>query len=167
MAENTGKVIQISGPAVDVQFEEATMPAIYQALRVTSEGFNTPVPISVILEVQQHLGEGPRAHGGHGRHQRHGSRNEGHRPWRPDSGASGQRDAGARDQCDRRAGGRARAHRREAAHADSPAGAAVRRAVHARRDVRDRYQGYRPDPAVFEGRQDRPVRRRRAWARPW
>ena len=58
MAENIGKVIQVSGPAVDVQFEEATMPAIYQALRVTSEGFNVPEPISVILEVQQHIGEG-------------------------------------------------------------------------------------------------------------
>ena len=58
MAENTGKVIQISGPAVDVQFEEATMPPIFQALRVTSEGFNVPAPINVILEVQQHLGEG-------------------------------------------------------------------------------------------------------------
>jgi F-type H+-transporting ATPase subunit beta len=58
MAENIGKVIQVSGPAVDVQFEEATMPPIYQALRVTSEGFTVPAPISVILEVQQHLGEG-------------------------------------------------------------------------------------------------------------
>jgi F-type H+-transporting ATPase subunit beta len=58
MAENIGKVIQVSGPAVDVQFEEATMPPIYQALHVISEGFVTPEPISVILEVQQHLGEG-------------------------------------------------------------------------------------------------------------
>jgi F-type H+-transporting ATPase subunit beta len=58
MAENIGKVIQISGPAVDVQFEEATMPAIYQALRVVSDGFDVPTPINVILEVQQHLGEG-------------------------------------------------------------------------------------------------------------
>ncbi|MGA8088205.1 MAG: F0F1 ATP synthase subunit beta [Terracidiphilus sp.] len=58
MAENIGKVIQISGPAVDVQFEEATMPPIYQALRVTSDGFDVPTPITVILEVQQHLGEG-------------------------------------------------------------------------------------------------------------
>jgi F-type H+/Na+-transporting ATPase subunit beta len=58
MAENIGKVIQVSGPAVDVQFEEATMPPIYQALRVTSDGFDVPSPISVILEVQQHLGEG-------------------------------------------------------------------------------------------------------------
>ena len=56
--ENTGKVIQIAGPAVDVEFAEATMPPIYQALRVTSEGFNVPVPIDVVLEVQQHLGEG-------------------------------------------------------------------------------------------------------------
>src|ERR1700683_5786339 len=58
MADNIGKVIQVSGPAVDVQFEEATLPAIYQALRVTSDGFDVPTPISVILEVQQHLGEG-------------------------------------------------------------------------------------------------------------
>jgi F-type H+-transporting ATPase subunit beta len=58
MAENIGKVIQVSGPAVDVQFEESTMPPIYQALRVTSDGFTVPTPISVILEVQQHLGEG-------------------------------------------------------------------------------------------------------------
>jgi F-type H+/Na+-transporting ATPase subunit beta len=58
MAENIGKVVQISGPAVDVQFVEATMPPIYQALRVTSEGFNVPQPVNVILEVEQHLGEG-------------------------------------------------------------------------------------------------------------
>jgi F-type H+/Na+-transporting ATPase subunit beta len=58
MAENIGKVIQVSGPAVDVQFEEAKMPSIYQALRVVSDGFTVPTPINVILEVQQHLGEG-------------------------------------------------------------------------------------------------------------
>src|SRR5437016_869038 len=56
--ENVGKVIQISGPAVDVQFTEANMPPIYEALRVTSEGFQVPAPIEVVLEVQQHLGEG-------------------------------------------------------------------------------------------------------------
>ncbi len=58
MADNTGKVIQIAGPAVDVQFSEAKLPPIYQALLVTSEGFNVPAPIKVTLEVQQHLGEG-------------------------------------------------------------------------------------------------------------
>ncbi len=34
------------------------MPPIYEALRVVSDGFTVPVPINVILEVQQHLGEG-------------------------------------------------------------------------------------------------------------
>lgn len=56
--ENIGNVIQITGPAVDVQFAEATMPPIYQALRVTSDGFQVPTEISVIIEVQQHIGEG-------------------------------------------------------------------------------------------------------------
>src|ERR1700761_2266893 len=58
MAENTGHVIQISGPAVDVQFSESALPAIYTALRVVSEGFDVPQPINVVLEIQQHLGEG-------------------------------------------------------------------------------------------------------------
>jgi F-type H+-transporting ATPase subunit beta len=58
MAENTGKVIQIAGPAVDVQFSERALPPIHQAIRVVGDGFNTPEPINVILEVQQHLGEG-------------------------------------------------------------------------------------------------------------
>src|SRR5271156_1238361 len=58
MAENIGKVISISGPAVDIQFEESNMPAIYQAIRIVSEGFNVPKPLDVIVEVQQHLGEG-------------------------------------------------------------------------------------------------------------
>ena len=58
MAENIGRVIQIAGPAVDVQFAEGQLPPIYQALRVVSDGFTVPTPINVILEVQQHLGEG-------------------------------------------------------------------------------------------------------------
>src|SRR5689334_9139819 len=58
MAENVGHVIQVTGPAVDVQFNESTIPPIYQALRVVSDGFNVPKPVNVILEVQQHLGEG-------------------------------------------------------------------------------------------------------------
>lgn len=58
MAENIGQIIKVAGPAVDVQFDEAHMPPIYQALRVTSEGFEVPTPLDVIVEVQQHLGEG-------------------------------------------------------------------------------------------------------------
>src|SRR6201988_2040678 len=58
MPENIGHVIQIAGPAVDVQFEEGNLPPIYEAVRVVSEGFDVPTPINVILEVQQDLGEG-------------------------------------------------------------------------------------------------------------
>ncbi len=58
MAENIGHIIQIAGPAVDVQFEEHHLPPIYSALRVVSDGFNVPAPINVILEVEQQLGEG-------------------------------------------------------------------------------------------------------------
>jgi F-type H+/Na+-transporting ATPase subunit beta len=55
---NTGKVVEVTGPVVVASFEEATMPPIYQALRVVSEGFDVPNPINVIVEVEQHLGEG-------------------------------------------------------------------------------------------------------------
>src|SRR6201981_1448470 len=58
MPENVGHVIQIAGPAVDVQFAEGSLPPIYEAVRVVSDGFTVPNPINVILEVQQHLGEG-------------------------------------------------------------------------------------------------------------
>ena len=57
-SNNAGKVIQIAGPAVDLQFPESGLPPIYQAIRVVSEGFNVPQPVNVVLEVQQHLGEG-------------------------------------------------------------------------------------------------------------
>jgi len=52
-----GKVVQIIGPVVDVEFGEDYLPPIYQALRITSDGFDVPDPINVIAEVQQHLGE--------------------------------------------------------------------------------------------------------------
>jgi F-type H+/Na+-transporting ATPase subunit beta len=55
---NIGKVIQVIGPAIDVEFDEGKQPAIYNALRITSEGFDIPEPLDVIVEVQQHLGEG-------------------------------------------------------------------------------------------------------------
>ena len=57
-SSHIGKVIQVAGPAVDVQYSEEHLPGIYNAVRVTSEGFDVPAPLDVILEVQQHLGEG-------------------------------------------------------------------------------------------------------------
>src|SRR5256714_3832170 len=55
---HSGKVVQIIGPVVDVEFGDKFLPPIYQALRITSDGFDVPEPINVIAEVQQHLGEG-------------------------------------------------------------------------------------------------------------
>src|ERR1043165_7149539 len=53
-----GRVVQVIGPVLDVEFEGGHLPPIYQALRVTSEGFDVPAPIDLIAEVEQHLGEG-------------------------------------------------------------------------------------------------------------
>ena len=53
-----GRVVQVSGPAVDCEFPEGQIPLVHTAIRITSEGFNVPSPLSVIAEVQQHLGEG-------------------------------------------------------------------------------------------------------------
>ena len=58
MAEVIGKVLQVMGPVIDVQFEAAHVPKIYNAIMVTSEGFDTPLKIDIFLEVAQHLGEG-------------------------------------------------------------------------------------------------------------
>ncbi len=55
---HVGKVVQIIGPVLDVEFHGGYLPPIYQALRVVSDGFDVPTPIDVIAEVQQHLGEG-------------------------------------------------------------------------------------------------------------
>src|SRR6476619_7775687 len=56
--QSAGRVVQIIGPVVDVEFPKKQLPPIYQALRIVSEGFDVPTPIDVIAEVQQHLGEG-------------------------------------------------------------------------------------------------------------
>jgi F-type H+/Na+-transporting ATPase subunit beta len=53
-----GHVVQVIGPVLDIQFETGHLPAIYNAVRVTSEGYNLPEPLDVTVEVQQHLGDG-------------------------------------------------------------------------------------------------------------
>ncbi len=50
-----GKVVQVIGPVLDVEFEEDHLPGIYNALRVTGQGPDGP--IDIIAEVEQHLGE--------------------------------------------------------------------------------------------------------------
>jgi F-type H+-transporting ATPase subunit beta len=53
-----GRVIQIAGPAVDIQFPEHQIPVINTAIRIIGDGFVTPNPVDVIVEVAQHIGEG-------------------------------------------------------------------------------------------------------------
>ncbi|MCH2613572.1 MAG: F0F1 ATP synthase subunit beta [Opitutales bacterium] len=53
---NTGKILQVIGPVVDVQFAENTLPAIYQALTIDFTVGGQEEKLT--LEVQQHLGEG-------------------------------------------------------------------------------------------------------------
>src|SRR6266850_5917697 len=47
----TGRVIQITGPVVDIEFPAGHLPAIYNAVEIQREG---QVPLT--CEVQQHLG---------------------------------------------------------------------------------------------------------------
>jgi F-type H+-transporting ATPase subunit beta len=57
MAEKkVGKIVQVIGPVIDVEFEAGQLPEIYNALRVQSESKESGT-IDVIAEVEQHLGE--------------------------------------------------------------------------------------------------------------
>jgi len=81
--DRIGKVVQIIGPVVDIEFKENALPEIYHAVRITNEEFDDrspqslnetkrdfglrvdPTPedelgrefVDVIVEVEQHLGE--------------------------------------------------------------------------------------------------------------
>ncbi len=56
--DKVGKVVEVIGPVIVAAFESENLPPIYNALRITSEGFDIPQPINLIAEVEQHLGEG-------------------------------------------------------------------------------------------------------------
>jgi len=53
---NIGKITQVIGPVVDVQFADGHVPEIYHALRVTNPAISDQ-PWNLVLEVAQHLGE--------------------------------------------------------------------------------------------------------------
>ena len=48
---NTGKIVQISGPVIDVQFESGVLPKIREALSLTVDGRR------YVMEVAQHVGD--------------------------------------------------------------------------------------------------------------
>lgn len=57
MQKETGKVKQVMGPVVDVQFGDSQLPSIFTALKVTNAGINDQAD-NLVLEVAQHLGDG-------------------------------------------------------------------------------------------------------------
>jgi F-type H+-transporting ATPase subunit beta len=53
----TGRVVQVIGPVVDVEFPDRHLPEILNAVRIVDDGAKGEIPIDVTLEVAQHLGE--------------------------------------------------------------------------------------------------------------
>ncbi|MAY80481.1 MAG: F0F1 ATP synthase subunit beta [Deltaproteobacteria bacterium] len=56
MSDNTGKIVQVTGPVVDVEFPPGNLPNIFSALKL-SNTFISDVEDNLVLEVAQHLGE--------------------------------------------------------------------------------------------------------------
>ncbi len=53
----TGRVVQVVGPAVDVEFEGDYLPPILNALRIRDDENLSSEPVDVVVEIAQHLGE--------------------------------------------------------------------------------------------------------------
>ena len=57
MSDNIGTVVQVIGPVIDADFSNAeSLPKIYNALEIEYEVYGKPNKL--VLEVQQHLGDG-------------------------------------------------------------------------------------------------------------
>ena len=56
MSVNTGKVKQVMGPVVDVEFESGNIPKIYNALLLSNPSISE-VKNNLVVEVAQHLGD--------------------------------------------------------------------------------------------------------------
>ena len=57
MADNTGKVVQVIGPVLDVEFPAEHLPDIYNSLSLTTTN-EAGEESTVVAEVQQHIGRG-------------------------------------------------------------------------------------------------------------
>ena len=154
MAKATGRVIQIQGSVVDVEFPEGELPNFLKRSKSSAKGGTAgagsgkapgqwtgcavsrwipPMACSVVLPAAP---PAPRS-------------------WcrwdLPPWGASSMSWV-----C--RWMKRVRSRPRVLPH--SSPGAALRRTIHPHRDFRNRHQGHRPDRALHQGRQDRHLRRR-------
>ncbi|MBU1168366.1 MAG: F0F1 ATP synthase subunit beta [Proteobacteria bacterium] len=56
MAENIGKITQVMGPVVDVEFEPGKLPAILSACLISNPAINDEKD-NLVVEVAQHLGD--------------------------------------------------------------------------------------------------------------
>jgi F-type H+-transporting ATPase subunit beta len=56
MAQNIGKITQVMGPVVDVEFEQGQLPNILTALLITNPTINDDED-NLVIEVAQHLGD--------------------------------------------------------------------------------------------------------------
>ncbi|MFL5478207.1 MAG: F0F1 ATP synthase subunit beta [Gemmatimonadaceae bacterium] len=54
-AKNVGRVVQVIGPVLDVEFESEHLPELYNALRIREKS-DSGADIDVTVEVQQHIG---------------------------------------------------------------------------------------------------------------
>ncbi|HET9426155.1 MAG TPA: F0F1 ATP synthase subunit beta [Gemmatimonadaceae bacterium] len=53
--QNTGRVVQVIGPVLDVEFDAEKLPELYNALEIHAKS-DSGDPINVVVEVQQHIG---------------------------------------------------------------------------------------------------------------
>src|SRR5262245_66618541 len=53
---STGRITQVIGPVVDVEFADGSLPPIFNALQITNPAISEK-PWNLIVEVAQHLGE--------------------------------------------------------------------------------------------------------------
>ncbi|MBA2356529.1 MAG: F0F1 ATP synthase subunit beta [Luteitalea sp.] len=56
--QRVGRIVQIIGPVLDIEFESGHLPAIYNAVRVHLEGKDGAPGVDIVAEVEQHLGDG-------------------------------------------------------------------------------------------------------------
>ena len=55
--QKVGKVVQVIGPVVDIEFADGHLPDIYNAVQIKTEGKAGESKVDIICEVEQHLGE--------------------------------------------------------------------------------------------------------------
>jgi F-type H+-transporting ATPase subunit beta len=56
MANENGRVVQVTGPVIDVEFPPGLLPELYAALRLTNAGIDDR-EFNLVIEVAMHLGE--------------------------------------------------------------------------------------------------------------